>query len=838
MARSLPAVLATCCCCFCLFTLKLQAQPPTAPVVSPRGVVNAYTQVPAPSQVTAGGIIWINGLNLGPAEGAKASGLPLPTELGGIKVLINNREAPLYSASLNRVEAQVPVDAPVGAATVVVQRGSDSSRPARVNVVALAPALRSAGDSGFGEAASKTDGGNITVFGTGFGPTDPRPTTGDIAGDGASLVNPVRAYIGGLAATATAVPSATRPGEFEITVTVPVAAQAGDLLNVITGNTAATPRRLYKAATKAQMTFLPLPTGPSSAAAPPDLRALTSSDLRGAFAMAAGPRGGDGCYAAYRLDFSAMTFGIVEPCVTAGNRNQPNPFTSAVEGNAIAALAGPPEGELPNGVSSKLAIFSAGAADVMKADLPATALNLNSQNGNFRVNLTSTNPAAVIVDADTGEVSPAPAGGGGGGLGGGGGAVVIPGGGALAAICLSATLTVDLGDGVNKIVGCTQMGQTLVSVVTDSEDAPTKAKLATLNPQGQVLNSADFPAGFLPVILPAIQIPAGGGGGGGLPGGAGALVNRIRTAVFVDNNVAYVVSRAADSSRDALAAFASSQQTATALPLPDGWFAASCSTTLRIFTLDLARQIGFPATKTAEKDNKANCPAFGLVLFDRETRRISISESPGSEGFNAASQAGDVADFVYTVSTNPQRVNIAESLYALDSTNGSSFRLDLPPGVIGFGQIREEPALFSLLAPANATVNGNGDAGIAVFDLDSASARLLPTPDGYSAVQILSIFETTRKVVARGTKNGNTGSSILIYDLVSGDLYIPNAPASCAFAGTLPAAAGGAGGGGGGGGGAAAAVNLTAINPKANTLTVGCYDASRKLSGFLFIRSN
>lgn len=809
-------------------SLAVFAQPPTAPVVSPRGVVNAYTLVPAPSQVSPGGIIWINGFNLGPVDGAKSTDLPLPLELGGVQVTINNRRAPLFSVSPNRIEAQVPLETQPGTATVIVRRGDESSRPARINIVALAPALRSANDAGYGEAAvTKKDGNTITLAGTGFGVTDPRLETGAPPLDGTSLVNPVRAYIGGLPANSTATPSATRPGEFDITITVPEGAAPGDLVNVMAGpaGVAATPRRLYQAAVAPEMKFL-------SVSGNPELRALAGSDLRGPFAMAAGPRADSGCYPAYRIDFSAMKFDALDTCVTAGNRNQPNPFVAAVEGGAIAALVGPPEGELPNGVSSKVALFTSASGDVSTVQLPAAAVNLASQNGNFRANLA--NAPAVLINADTQEVTETPAGPGGGGGGGGG----LPGGGAAGANagCLNPNLTIDLGDGLNKIISCVQAGQGFVSVIADNEDAPKKAKLATVTPQGQVQNSFDFPEGYLPMVLPALQIQnPPGGGGGAVPGGGGQgqLVNRLRAVTIPDGQAAYVIVRSVDGKRDALAMFGNQQ--ITAIPFPDGWFAASCTPNLRIFNMDLARQIGFAATKSAETTARQNCPAYGFVLLDRDTREVSISESPGSEGFNAASQAGDVADFIYTVSTNPQRVNVAESLYVLDSTTGSSFRLDLPPGVAGFGQVRAELTLFSILAPANATQTGNGDAGIAVFDLESATAKLLPVPDGFAAVQILGIFESTRKVVARGNRVGNAGSSILIYDLASGDLYIPNTPAPCSFAGILPGAPGA---GQGGGGQAQQAINLTLLNPKANTVITGCFDTNRRLTGFLYIRSN
>src|SRR5436305_623379 len=86
----------------------------TKPVVLPRGIVNAFTQLPAPAIVGRGGIVQINGLNLGPAVTLKATGASLPTQLGDVQVLINGKAAPLYSADIGTIIAQVPVDAAVG----------------------------------------------------------------------------------------------------------------------------------------------------------------------------------------------------------------------------------------------------------------------------------------------------------------------------------------------------------------------------------------------------------------------------------------------------------------------------------------------------------------------------------------------------------------------------------------------------------------------------------------------------------------------------------------------------------------------------------------------------
>jgi hypothetical protein len=66
----------------------LLAQDPL--VIDPRGVLNGFTKTAALASVASGGVLEIDGQNLGPDGGVTASGLPLPTKLGNppIQVLI------------------------------------------------------------------------------------------------------------------------------------------------------------------------------------------------------------------------------------------------------------------------------------------------------------------------------------------------------------------------------------------------------------------------------------------------------------------------------------------------------------------------------------------------------------------------------------------------------------------------------------------------------------------------------------------------------------------------------------------------------------------------------
>ena len=121
-------------CTLLLSAITLFGQAPTAPVLDQRGLLNGFTKLPAPATVGRGGILDINGFNLGPPEGATASALPLPATLGGMQVTINGRPAPLFSVTPGRIVAQVPWDAALGMAQVVVVRGNTRSRPGRFTV--------------------------------------------------------------------------------------------------------------------------------------------------------------------------------------------------------------------------------------------------------------------------------------------------------------------------------------------------------------------------------------------------------------------------------------------------------------------------------------------------------------------------------------------------------------------------------------------------------------------------------------------------------------------------------------------------------------------------------
>jgi len=85
------------------------------PVINPEGVVNAASYVTVPGwgrAVAPGSIASIFGQNLSPVT-EQAATLPLPFELGGVRVTIAGLPAPLFYVSPEQINVQVPRDVQV-----------------------------------------------------------------------------------------------------------------------------------------------------------------------------------------------------------------------------------------------------------------------------------------------------------------------------------------------------------------------------------------------------------------------------------------------------------------------------------------------------------------------------------------------------------------------------------------------------------------------------------------------------------------------------------------------------------------------------------------------------
>ncbi|MBI3683384.1 MAG: IPT/TIG domain-containing protein [Acidobacteria bacterium] len=798
----------------------LQAQPNLAPVINPRGVVNAMTLQPAPSSVSAGSLIWINGLNLGPAAGATATGTTLPTELGGVEVLINNnRNAPLLSVDPARIVAQVPWEIPGGLANVTVRRGGVTSRPARINVVTPLPGVRTRDNKGYGELLGSISGRRITFQASGLGITEPRLNTGEAApGDPPVRPRqPVDVHVGGARVEADVRASDKRVGEFDITIELPDSAQPGDLVTVDAQNRLAN-LATWRLASAPEVIFVPMPQGA------PELRALSGSDLRGGFFLASGARRDDGCWPSVLFDLRAKKATNVGECLTAANRNAPSPAVPTPNGAPLAALVGPPQGELPQGVSNKVVVYSPAKAEALSVELPAAAIGLvGADSSNFAAVLGGTPPQVAMIDTTSGEVrvQTGGPGGGGGGAGGAPGVAINP-----------ATLRIDLGGGIDQILAPpVNLGQGQIAVIVgDDENNPKKAKVAILNNQGEVTGSRDFPESWVPLVTPLPPQGPGvpGGGPGGLPGGVAGPAIRNRVSFYFDaqTRTFYVLSRKADDSAHGLTAFGAND--VKPIPTPDKWFIAGCAPNAQVLSIETTRRIALLGSTTAERDFKQACPANAFLVLDLAAQQFTAVELPGQGQVNVSARADDMNDFLLAANT------AGDTVFALDGVTLTTYRFDLPQGVVGFNNLVTAPNIE--LAIATGRSRQAGDAGFLIFDIERVETRQLLLPDGFATAQLIGLLPATRKLVARGTRTGNTGTQYLIYDLLTGEVFLPDNPPGVAFVGNVPAQQAPPGPGGQGGGQPQPAPVMQRVNQKANTIEAITFGADRTQNGALLIR--
>jgi uncharacterized protein (TIGR03437 family) len=127
-------------------------------------------------------LISIYGVNLAAGD-ATASSVPLPNALNGTSVTINGNLAPLVFVSSTQINAQMPFETKVGTATLLIQVGSVTSAPVKMQVVETAPAVLTTAGSNhamaqnpYGELNSPDNpaqpGQSVAVFLTGQGLVD------------------------------------------------------------------------------------------------------------------------------------------------------------------------------------------------------------------------------------------------------------------------------------------------------------------------------------------------------------------------------------------------------------------------------------------------------------------------------------------------------------------------------------------------------------------------------------------------------------------------------------------------------------------------------------------
>ncbi|MBI1357583.1 MAG: hypothetical protein GC160_24850 [Acidobacteria bacterium] len=188
------------------------------PFVFYRGVVNAasFAAPGLPSGALARGSIFsVFGKNLGPAGGASVSEFPLQTTLAGVGVEVCRDGAcaaalPLYVGA-GQINAVLPSDAPLGAASVRVTVDGAASNWAPVEVTAASFGAFAVNSGGFGpgivqnfvsqteqplnsKAESLRPGQAATLWGTGLGAA---LNADNVAPEPGNLPTPVEVHVGG-----------------------------------------------------------------------------------------------------------------------------------------------------------------------------------------------------------------------------------------------------------------------------------------------------------------------------------------------------------------------------------------------------------------------------------------------------------------------------------------------------------------------------------------------------------------------------------------------------------------------------------------------------------------
>jgi uncharacterized protein (TIGR03437 family) len=168
---------------------SVTAQFATVATIAPTGVQNGAGSTPQPG-VAPGSVISIFGSNLASAV-VTGPGSPLAQTLSGTVVTLANSILPLFFVSPGQINAELPADLTLGAQTLTVSAQGQPNATASFTVVRDAPGLFEQAVNGQSFAVALHEDGSavtlaspaghgelLTVYGTGFGPTDPMRPVG------------------------------------------------------------------------------------------------------------------------------------------------------------------------------------------------------------------------------------------------------------------------------------------------------------------------------------------------------------------------------------------------------------------------------------------------------------------------------------------------------------------------------------------------------------------------------------------------------------------------------------------------------------------------------------
>ncbi len=214
------------------------------------GVVPVFSSA---TTIQPGSWISIFGANL--ATGTSVWDGTFPTSLGGTSVTINNKPAYFWYASPGQLNVQAPDDTATGSVSVVVTAKAGTAT-STVTLGAFAPSfslldgkhvagiiLRLDGSGAYGggtydilapvgdllQTTTKPAkaGDLVTLFGVGFGPTNPAVPAGHAFSGHAPTTNPVNVLINGVSV----IPSfagVSQTGLYQLNITIPTGMPSGD----------------------------------------------------------------------------------------------------------------------------------------------------------------------------------------------------------------------------------------------------------------------------------------------------------------------------------------------------------------------------------------------------------------------------------------------------------------------------------------------------------------------------------------------------------------------------------------------------------------------------------
>jgi uncharacterized protein (TIGR03437 family) len=116
--------------------------------LNPQGITNSASNAPFTAGISNGELLTLYGSNLAQST-AVASTLPFPTSLGGVQVLINGYNAPIYYVSPKQISVIVPFENTFSVAQIQVTNGAGASNIVTLPVYQTTPGVYTI-DSSFG----------------------------------------------------------------------------------------------------------------------------------------------------------------------------------------------------------------------------------------------------------------------------------------------------------------------------------------------------------------------------------------------------------------------------------------------------------------------------------------------------------------------------------------------------------------------------------------------------------------------------------------------------------------------------------------------------------------